>query len=120
MNYVLSFIKVRYQPVGRQVCLTMPFSLFLLSPALLFQLADAGRAINPILKILVPHRLKSAHSFRGMLKIMLRNAGVSKEISGFYTGHSSGDVAGASYGGVGVDTRYNEISKAQHPWLIYK
>jgi hypothetical protein len=106
--------------MGRQVCLTMPFSLFLLSPALLFQLADAGRAINPILKILVPHRLKSAHSFRGMLKIMLRNAGVSKEISGFYTGHSSGDVAGASYGGVGVDTRYNEISKAQHPWLIYK
>ena len=31
-----------------------------------------------------------------------------------------GDVAGTSYGGVGVDTRYNEISKARHPWLKYK
>ena len=45
---------------------------------------------------------------------------VSMEISDFYTGHSSGDVAGTSYGGVGVDTRYIEISKARHPWLKYK
>jgi len=51
---------------------------------------------------------------------LLRDVGVSKEISDFYTGHSSGDVAGTSYGGVGVDTRYIEISKARHPWLKYK
>ena len=81
---------------------------------------DAGRAINPTLQKLVPHPQKMAHSFRGTLKELLRDAGVSKEISDFYTGHSSGDVAGTSYGGVGVDTRYIEISKARHPWLKYK
>ena len=78
---------------------------------------DAGRAINPTLQKLVPHPQKMAHSFRGTLKELLRDAGVSKEISDFYTGHSSGDVAGTSYGGVGVDTRYIEISKVRHPWL---
>ena len=51
---------------------------------------------------------------------LLRDVGVSKEISDFYTGHSSGDVARNSYGGIGVDTRYIEISKARHPWLKYK
>ena len=61
-----------------------------------------------------------AHSFRGTLKELLRDEGVSKKISNFYTGHSSGDVAGTSYGGVGVDTRYKEISKERHPWLKYK
>jgi len=81
---------------------------------------DAGRAINPTLQKLVPHPQKMAHSFRGTLKELLRDSGVSKEISDFYTGHSSGDVAGTSYGGVGVDTRYNEISKVRHPWLKYK
>ena len=81
---------------------------------------DAGRAINPTLQKLVPHPQKMAHSFRGTLKELLRDSGVSKEISDFYTGHSSGDVAGTSYGGVGVDTRYIEISKVRHPWLKYK
>ncbi|MDB9991390.1 hypothetical protein OAD94_02665 [Amylibacter sp.] len=81
---------------------------------------DAGRAINPTLQKLVPHPQKMAHSFRGTLKEFLRDAGVSKEISDFYTGHSSGDVAGISYGGVGVDTRHHEISKVRHPWLKYK
>jgi len=81
---------------------------------------DAGKAINTTLQKLVPHPQKMAHSFRGTLKELLRDAGVSKEISDFYTGHSSGDVAGTRYGGVGVDTRYNEISKEGHPWLKYK
>ncbi|MDC0043114.1 hypothetical protein OAJ10_05085 [Paracoccaceae bacterium] len=81
---------------------------------------DAGRAINSTLQKLVPHPQKMAHSFRETLKELLRDAGVSKDISDFCTGHSSGDVAGTSYGGVGVDIRYNEISKARHPWLKYK
>ena len=68
----------------------------------------------------MPHPQKMAHSFRGTLKELFRDAGVSKEISDFYTGHSSGDVAGTSYGGVGVGTRYKEISKERHPWLKYK
>ena len=80
---------------------------------------DAGRAINPTLQKLVPHPRKSAHSFRKTLKQILRNAGVSKEINDFYTGHSQGDVSSSSYGGVAVDVRFEEINKAKHPWLKY-
>jgi len=80
---------------------------------------DAGRAINPTLQKLVPHPRKSAHSFRKTLKQILRNAGVSKEINDFYTGHSQGDVSSSSYGGVAVDVRFAEINKAKHPWLKY-
>jgi hypothetical protein len=28
MDYVLSFIKIRHQPMGGQVCLTMPANVF--------------------------------------------------------------------------------------------
>ena len=81
---------------------------------------SAGRAINPILQKIIPHKNKSAHSFRGTLKILLRDAGVSKEVNDYYTGHSHGDASGKSYGGIGVVKRYEEISKARHPWLICK
>ena len=77
----------------------------------------AGNAINPTLNELVPHPKKSAHSFRSSLKILLRDADVSKEVNDYYTGHSSGDASGKSYGGVGVVKRYEDISKAKHPWL---
>jgi integrase len=78
----------------------------------------AGNAINPTLNELVPHPRKSAHSFRSSLKILLRDADVSKEVNDYYTGHSSGDAAGKSYGGIGVVKRYEDISKARHPWLL--
>jgi integrase len=77
----------------------------------------AGNAINPTLNTLVPHPRKTAHSFRSSLKILLRDADVSKEVNDYYTGHSSGDAAGKSYGGVSVAKRYEDISKAKHPWL---
>ena len=77
----------------------------------------AGRAINPTLHELVPHKKKSAHSFRGTLKVLLRDADVSKEVNDYYTGHAQGDAAGKSYGGIGIVKRYEEISKARHPWL---
>ena len=77
----------------------------------------AGIAINPTLSELVPHPRKTAHSFRGTLKILLRDADVSKEVNDYYTGHSSGDAAGKSYGGVSVVKRYEDVSKVKHPWL---
>ena len=40
---------------------------------------SSGEAINPTLKKLVPHRLKSAHSLRGTLKGLLRNSDVTKK-----------------------------------------
>ena len=79
--------------------------------------SSAGNAINPTLKKLIPHKSKSAHSFRRTLKIMLRDADVSKEVNDFYTGHGAGDSAGKNYGGVGVVKRYEAIASLRHPWL---
>ena len=79
--------------------------------------SSAGNAINPTLKKLIPHKSKSAHSFRRTLKIMLRDADVSKEINDFYTGHGAGDSAGKNYGGVGMVRRYEAIVSLRHPWL---
>jgi integrase len=79
--------------------------------------SSAGHIINPALDKLVPHKRKSAHSFRRTLKVMLRDAGVSKEINDIYTGHGSGDVAGKNYGGASIQTRYNAIAKLDLPWL---
>ena len=79
--------------------------------------SSAGDAINPTLNQLVSHQRKSAHSFRRTLKILLRDADVSKEVNDIYTGHGSGDTSGKNYGGVSEVKRYNEISRVRHPWL---
>ena len=81
---------------------------------------SAGMAINPIISSIVSHPLKRAHSFRRTLKILLRDAGVSKEVNDFYTGHGAGDVAGTVYSGMSIELRYEGISKVHHPWLAQK
>ena len=79
--------------------------------------SSAGHKINPILDKIAPHKRKSAHSFRRTLKVMLRDAGVSREINNIYTGHGEGDVAGKSYGGASIKTRYDAISSINVSWL---
>lgn len=79
--------------------------------------SSIGHIINPILNKLASHKRKSAHSFRGTLKVMLRDAGISKEINDIYTGHGSGDVSGTAYGGASTKTRADAIAKADIPWL---
>jgi len=79
--------------------------------------SSIGHIINPILNQFAPHKRKLAHSFRGTLKVMLRDAGVSKEINDIYTGHGSGDVSGTAYGGASIETRAEAIAKAKIPWL---
>ena len=81
---------------------------------------SAGEAINPTLKKLVPHRLKSAHSLRGTLKGLLRDADVTKEINDFYTGHGQGDASSKSYGAISVPKRFEAINAVRHPWLKRK
>ena len=78
---------------------------------------SSGEAINPTLKKLVPHRLKSAHSLRGTLKGLLRDADVTKEINDFYTGHGQGDASSKSYGAISVPKRFEAINAVRHPWL---
>ena len=79
--------------------------------------SSIGHIINPTLNKLASHKRKSAHSFRGTLKVMLRDAGISKEINDIYTGHGSGDVSGTAYGGASTKTRADAIAKADIPWL---
>ena len=79
--------------------------------------SSVGHIILPTLNKLVNHKRKSIHSFRRTLKILMRDAEVSKEINDMYTGHGSGDASSTAYGGVSVEARFNAISKVQMPWL---
>ena len=50
------------------------------------------------------------HSLRGTFKDMLRNAGVTKEMNDFITGHGTGDSAGKYGEGPSIQARYEAIS----------
>ena len=57
------------------------------------------------------------HSLRGNLKDLLRDAGVSKELNHYITGHSQGDV-GSNYGqGHSIEKRYEALNLPEHPYL---
>lgn len=57
------------------------------------------------------------HSMRGTLKTLLRDAGVSKELQDFITGHSQGDVAGRYGEGHSLSRRLEALNSVGHPWL---
>jgi len=59
--------------------------------------ASASKALMPLIRGVTDDRKKVVHSLRGNFKDMLRDAGVSKEVNDFITGHGAGDVAG-NYG----------------------
>ena len=59
----------------------------------------------------------SLHSLRHTFKDLSRDAGVSKEIQDFITGHGQGDVAGKYGHGPSIKTRYHCIMSVEHPWL---
>ena len=61
---------------------------------------------------------KAVHSLRGNLKDLMRDAGVSKEINDFLSGHAQGDVAGGRYGdGPSMEIRRDTLDSIEHPWL---
>ena len=57
------------------------------------------------------------HSLRGNLKDMLRDAGISKEINDYITGHGQGDVASTYGSGPSIELRYEALNKLKHPYL---
>ncbi len=62
-----------------------------------------------------------AHSLRGNLKDLLRNAGVSAELNNFITGHTQSNAVAGDYGdGHSMAVRLDALNKAQHPWLVAK
>ena len=60
---------------------------------------------------------KVVHSLRGTLKDLLRDAGVTKEVNDFITGHSQGDEAGKYGSGPSLETKYRAVNAVNHPWL---
>jgi integrase len=78
----------------------------------------AGQAVNPIIQKVCNERLRnSAHSMRHTFKDLMRNAGVSKEMNDFITGHGIGDAGGGYGEGHSVTNRYQAMMKIKHRWL---
>ena len=78
----------------------------------------ASQACGRQLAKIKPDKGQVTHSFRGNLKDMLRDAGVSKELNNYITGHSQGDVGGDRYGeGHSVELRYEALNKLFHPYI---
>ncbi|MEM7005155.1 MAG: DUF6538 domain-containing protein [Pseudomonadota bacterium] len=79
---------------------------------------DASRTMMPLIRSAVgDDDRKAIHSFRGTLKDMLRNAGVTKELNDFFTGHGAGDVAGDYGEGHSLAKRYEAINKIDISFL---
>lgn len=57
------------------------------------------------------------HSLRGTLKDLLRDAGVSKEVNDFITGHDQGDQAGNYGSGPSLKVRLEAVNRVDHAWL---
>ena len=54
---------------------------------------------------------------RHTFKDLMRNAGVSKEMNDFITGHGIGDAGGGYGEGHSVTNRYQAMMKTKHRWL---
>lgn len=77
----------------------------------------ASRALMKVIRQVTDDKMKVVHSLRGTLKDLLRDAGVSKEVNDFITGHSQGDEAGKYGTGPSLETKYQAVNSVNHPWL---
>ena len=77
----------------------------------------ASRALMKVIRQVTDDKMKVVHSLRGTLKDLLRDAGVTKEVNDFITGHSQGDEAGKYGSGPSLETKYKAVNAVDHPWL---
>lgn len=77
----------------------------------------ASKALMPLVRKVTKEKAKAVHSLRGNFKDMLRDAGVSKEINDFITGHGAGDVAGSYGSGPSLKVRKEAIELLSFPYL---
>lgn len=77
----------------------------------------SSKALMQYIRRVTPRRQKAVHSLRGNFKDMLRDAGVSKEINDFITGHDEGDVAGKYGVGPSLKVRKEAIERLRFPYL---
>jgi len=79
---------------------------------------SAGRAVNGILKELVPDPLKSFHSFRSTFIIKLTESGCDTFTNRAIAGHGGRNANEGVYNAVKNDARFEAIEKLQlEPWL---
>jgi integrase len=71
--------------------------------------ASASKALMPLIRIVTDDKAKVVHSLRGNFKDMMRDAGVSKEVNDFITGHASGYVAGQYGSGPSLKVRKEAV-----------
>lgn len=77
----------------------------------------ASQALGRQIAKIKSDKQQVTHSLRGNLKDLLRDAGVSKELNHYITGHSQGDV-GSNYGiGHSIELRYEALNLPEHPYL---
>ena len=93
-------------------------------PIFTYRRGSDGKAENAASKALMKHirkvtddERKVVHSLRGNLKDMLRDAGVSKELSDFITGHGSHDEGGKYGSGHSLVLKKQALESVEHPWL---
>lgn len=79
--------------------------------------ASASKALMPLIRQVTGEKTKVVHSLRGNFKDMLRDAGVSKEVNDFITGHGSGDVAGQYGSGPSLLVRQEAVERLQFKFI---
>ena len=79
--------------------------------------ASASKLLMPLIRKVTVEKNKVVHSLRGNFKDMLRDAGVSKEINDFITGHGSGDVAGGYGSGPSLKVRQEAVERVSFDFL---
>lgn len=80
----------------------------------------SSKVLMPLIRSVTEEKSKVVHSLRGNFKDMLRDAGVSKEINDFITGHASGDVAGNYGAGPSLKVRKEAIERLELPFILKK
>ncbi|MDA8685358.1 hypothetical protein N9L81_06735 [Planktomarina temperata] len=77
----------------------------------------AGHLINPVIRALVVHQNKSIRSFRRTFKTMLRDLSVGEEVHDAITGHTIPSASRKNYGGMGMQVKFDAISKLDISFL---
>jgi integrase len=79
--------------------------------------ASASKSLMPLIRRVTDDKAKVVHSLRGNFKDILRDAGVSKEVNDFLTGHASGDVAGNYGSGPSLGVRKEAVERLEYGFV---
>ncbi|MDB2518814.1 hypothetical protein N9X54_01175 [Planktomarina temperata] len=126
MNTNDELVQVKNQSSRREVPLHPALDLPIKSSGRLFNYTKddvglsstaAGHLINPVIRALVVHQNKSIRSFRRTFKTMLRDLSVGEEVHDAITGHTIPSASRKNYGGMGMQVKFDAISKLDISFL---